>query len=480
MESLGMPAGSYAYVWDSLQTTNVPNMVRPVRYWQYVGVTWDRYWGYLHETDEINGPVQFGAWVDANPGKIWIIGNEPNLTGQDGLTPTEYARMYWTYYDFISSRDPTARFATAACSGDAVPGNVDGTISYWNQVFTVWHNLHGATDMPVDIWNFHCYATTANRNAQDVIDLYVQPFIDWVRTVEGGIYAEAEIWCTEFGVGFWHGPLNAEWVAPFMQRECLLFEQAGVDRWFWFLGPWDNWSGDWQQTCLLDAAKNPTILGQVYGDLANNYPNTTATPMPDPTPMPPPQLFADDFEFGGSDLWIDKAGDWEVADGTYGYRYRTVPGWWGYYTQLPYYYENFSMAADVKVDYAPDSVNWAGLYFRFPVMFGSRGNGGYLVFLRQNGELGLHNQQDGTVMSVPGAVADTSVFHRVRVECVGQPAEIKVYVDDLLRITWNDPNGRFAAGYVALEGGHAMCTFDNVVIENLGPSVVSGTWEVYR
>jgi hypothetical protein len=334
--------------------------------------------------------------------------------------------------------------------------------------------------MPVDIWNFHCYATTENRNAQDVVDLYVQPFIDWVRTVEGGVYASAEIWCTEFGVGFWHGPLNAKWVAPFMQRECLLFEELDIDRWFWFLGPWDNWSGDWQQTCLLDASKNPTILGQVYSDLANNYPNTTATPMPDPATLPPPKFFTDDFESGGSDLWIDKAGDWEVADGTYGYRFgSSEPSWWGYYTQLPYYYEDFDIEVDVKVDYAIDNVNWAGIYFRFPVMFGHRGQGGYLVYLRQNGELGLHNQVDGTVMSVPGAVADTSVFHRIRVTCSGDPAEIQVYVDDSLEITWTDPNGRFASGYVALEGGHAECSFDNLVIENLGPTGILGNWRFY-
>jgi hypothetical protein len=219
----------------------------------------------------------------------------------------------------------------------------------------------------------------------------------------------------------------------------------------------------------------------VYSELASNYPNTTATPMPDPATLPPPKLFADDFESGESDLWIDKAGDWEVADGTYAYRFgSSEPHWWGYYTQLPYYYEDFDLEVDVRVDYAIDSVNWAGIYFRFPVMFGDRGNGGYLVYLRQNGELGLHNQVDGTVTSVPGAVADTSVFHRVRVTCSGDPAEIDVYVDDSLEITWTDPNGRFAAGYVGLEGGHAECSFDNLVIENLGPTGVSESWKVYR
>jgi len=478
MEDLGMPAESYAYIWDTLQPTNVPNMVRPCRYWQYVDVPWQRYWGYLHETDQIYDPVQFGNYVTANPGKVWIIGNEPDLLGQDGLTPQQYAAMYSTYHSFISSRDGTARFAVGAHSGDAVPGNVDATISWWNQVLAEWNYRHPGVTMPVEVWNFHCYASTPNRDAQDVMDLYIQPFINWVRTVDSGAYAGAEIWCTEFGVGFWHGPLNAEWVAPFMQRLCLLLEQSDVDRWFWFLGPWDNWSGDWQQTCLLDASGSPTVLGTIYGDLARSYPNPEATPMPDPVPSGPPDVFTDDFEDGNDAGWIRKAGDWHVEEGAYRNSY-IPPSWWGYFTELPYLYDDVAIEADVKINSAPQEVNWAGFYFRFPLMFGGRGNGGYLVFLRQNGELGLHTQPDGTVVSVPGAVADTSMYHRLKVECMGQPAQVRVYVDGSERISWTDPHGRFASGFVALEAGHTDCTFDNVRIENLGPSEVSETWRFY-
>jgi hypothetical protein len=453
-------------------------MVRPVRYWEYVGssVTM-RPHGYLHETDEIVDPVVFGDYVTANPGRIWIIGNEPDLTQQDGLTREQYAAMFHTYYTFISARDASAEFAVGAVSGDALPGFVDGDIAWWEYVLDYYQATYGE-QMPVDIWNYHCYSTPETRDAQAVVDIYIQPFIDWVRSVDGGVYAGTEIWCTEFGVGFWHGPLNAEWVAPFMQRLCLLLEDLDVDRWFWFVGPWIE--GDFSQTSLLDSSKTPTILGQVYSDLANNYPNTTATPMPDPPALPPPELFTDDFESGGSDLWIDKAGDWEVSDGTYGYRYDIDPTRWGYYTQLPYYYEDFDMEVDMKIDTAVENVNWAGLYFRFPVMFGGRGQGGYLVYLRQNGELGLHNQLDGTVVSVPGAVADTSLFHRIRLKCTGDPAGIDVFVDDTLEISWADPNARFSGGFVALEGGHAECTFDNLVIENLGPSDAGEAWRVYR
>jgi len=106
MAKLNMPADSLGYIWDNLYSTNIPNMVRPCRYWQYLGMT-HRFQGY-HETDDtLDNPTAFGEWVDANPGKIWIIGNEPNLISQDGLTPAQYARMFKKYYDFILARDPS-------------------------------------------------------------------------------------------------------------------------------------------------------------------------------------------------------------------------------------------------------------------------------------------------------------------------------------------------------------------------------------
>lgn len=476
MIDLGMPAGSYAYSWDQLKTTNVPNMVRPVRYWEYVGSSWTmRPHGYLHLTDEIVDPVVFGDYVTANPGKVWIIGNEPDLTQQDGLSREQYAAMFHTYYTFISARDASAEFAVGAVSGDVIPGYVDGDIAWWADVLDHYQTTYGA-QMPVDIWNFHCYSTPVTRDAQYVVDTYIQPFIDWVRTVDGGVYASCEIWCTEFGVGFWHGPLNAEWVAPFMHRLCLLLEEIDVDRWFWFVGPWVT--GDFQETSLVGPSDTPTILGTVYSELANNYPNTTATPMPDPPPTDPPELFTDAFSDGNDEGWIDKAGDWHVEDGAYRNSYMH-PNWWGYYSQLSHVYQDFSMEADVKINSALEEVNWAGFFFRFPVMFGGRGEGGYLVYLRQNGILGIHNAVDKTVASVENAVSDTSVFRRLKITCTGQPAHILVFVDGEFKLEWTDPNGRFDSGFVALEAGHTDCTFDNVRIENLAPSGVAQTWRAY-
>ena len=81
MKTLNMPGsatdltGSQAYIWDTLQTTNIANMVRPCTYWLLVGSP-HKFHGYHQDTDTIDTPATFQAWVIAHPGRIWIIGNE--------------------------------------------------------------------------------------------------------------------------------------------------------------------------------------------------------------------------------------------------------------------------------------------------------------------------------------------------------------------------------------------------------------------
>ena len=97
-DKIGMPTDSWAYQWGNLWPDNPVQMLRPRKNY---GATADAYWAYLEASDEIVDPTRFDTWVRAYPGKAWLVGNEPNWSGQDGLTPEQYARMYHTYYSFI-------------------------------------------------------------------------------------------------------------------------------------------------------------------------------------------------------------------------------------------------------------------------------------------------------------------------------------------------------------------------------------------
>ena len=52
---------------------------------------------------------------------------------------------------------------------------------------------------------------------------------------------------------------------------------------------------------------------------------------------------------------------------------------------------------------------------------------GYLFFVRKNGEADLYDKVDGVVVSVPGAVADPTVYHNYQVYVSG--FHITCYID---------------------------------------------------
>ena len=472
MVKLGMPGGlddwngSLAYRWGQFDEYNIPCMTNPTYRW-----TNPPFHAYQVDTDSILDPAATEAWVLAHPGKVYLIGNEPNnpdLQAGDGMTPPSYARMYHTYYAFIKALDPTAKIAVGGLVATSDTNSFNASTNWWNQVLEEYRTQFG-TEMPVDIWNNHCYSFTGSLDPDRIIADYFVPFRQYVDTVSGGMYAGKEIWCTEYGVGMWSTPLHPDYMAEFVQQLCPRLEASGaVDRFFWFLGPW---SATWRDSALLDQEGNPTVVGVAYSQLANSYPN----PVPDPPADPPPpvRLVESDFEADASP-WRPIAGDWSLDDGAYRQTRMGADAKWGLLSHLPYWYHNVEIECDFKINAADDPANWAGVNLRGGTIW-EDGTRGYLVFVRQNGELGLHNKVDGTVASLPGAVADTSVYHRLGVMLVDSHFEISIDGDVVL--TWDDPNSRRSAGLVSLESGKTDCSFDNVTVHEVREETAPGFYK---
>lgn len=108
----------------------------------------------IRTTDDAYDPATItetlGPIVDANPGSLWLVGNEPDRAEyQDDHLPVEYAEIYHTVYTFLKRRDPTCQVA--------VGGIVQPTplrLTYLNQVLLHYQGLYGEP-MPVDVWNIH-------------------------------------------------------------------------------------------------------------------------------------------------------------------------------------------------------------------------------------------------------------------------------------------------------------------------------------
>lgn len=100
-----------------------------------------------------------GQIIAANPGRLWLIGNEIEVDSAagDSIFPAVYARAYHDAYHYIKSQDPTAQVGSGALSM-ITPGR----LQYLDIVWDTYRSLYGV-DMPVDVWNMHIYILSEGK-----------------------------------------------------------------------------------------------------------------------------------------------------------------------------------------------------------------------------------------------------------------------------------------------------------------------------
>jgi hypothetical protein len=98
----------------------------------------------------------------ANPGSLWLVGNEPDVLAQDGLEPAEYARIYHDVYTLLKSADPSCQ---VAIGGVTQPTPL--RLQYLDMVLDAYTALYGQT-IPVDVWNVHGFILREERGSWGV------------------------------------------------------------------------------------------------------------------------------------------------------------------------------------------------------------------------------------------------------------------------------------------------------------------------
>lgn len=233
----------------------------------------------------------------ANPGALWLIGNEPDVQWQDNTSPEDYARRYHELVVFIKSLDPSAQVAIGGVS-QVTPLR----LSYLERVLAAYETQYGSP-MPVDVWNIHAFILREERDSwgvsippgfddvqegmlweienHDDLDLLQQQIIDFRRWMMGHGQREKPLIVTEYGIlmpeeyGF-----SPESVADYMRQsfDLLLYlrdPQMGyqaddnrlVQRVLWYslsdtMYPTSN---------LVDPVTGElTLLGQAFAAYANN------------------------------------------------------------------------------------------------------------------------------------------------------------------------------------------------------------------
>lgn len=90
-----------------------------------------------------------GPKVRNNPGAVWLIGNEPDSSGQDNMSAAEYATFYHDLYTFLKAEDPTSRIAVG---GVSQPTPI--RLRYLDMVLSSYEQQYG-TPLPADMWHVH-------------------------------------------------------------------------------------------------------------------------------------------------------------------------------------------------------------------------------------------------------------------------------------------------------------------------------------
>jgi hypothetical protein len=102
------------------------------------------------------------AAVDAQPGALWLVGNEPDVKWQDNVAAGAYAQVYHDLYYQLKGRDPTCR---VAIGGVSQPTPL--RLRYLDLILEAYEARYGEL-MPVDVWNVHNFILREERDSWGV------------------------------------------------------------------------------------------------------------------------------------------------------------------------------------------------------------------------------------------------------------------------------------------------------------------------
>lgn len=245
----GLPFGRFLNWRIMLELPPVPG----VESWQMVR---------LSEAGVLPSWEQIDAVLAANPGSVWLVGNEPDVRWQDNVTPERYAALYREVYTYIKERDPEARVGVGGVA-QATPLR----LAYLDRVLAAYQDATG-TPLPADWWSLHAFVLREERDSWGVdippgfsvdtgtlysiedhgdaaiVEQHVRAFRDWMAA---NGYRETPLAVTEFGIllPFDYG-FPPEFVAAYLVETMEFLRTATgenglpdddgrlVQAWFWY------------------------------------------------------------------------------------------------------------------------------------------------------------------------------------------------------------------------------------------------------
>lgn len=284
-QAAGLVFGSYAN-WNVGADPHPPE---DVTFWQMIR---------LSEEGVVTPQEQIETALAANPGAIWLIGNEPDVKIQDNVTPARYAELYHDLYTYIKEQDPSA---LVAIGGVSQPTLLRRT--YLDRVLDSYQETYGHP-LPADIWNVHAFILREEQDSWGVgippglgdglamryeiadhnnLSIFRQNVIEFRAWMAERGYGDRPLVVSEYGFLMPHEygfPPPA--ITEFMWSTFDFFLEARNDTgyaaddgrlvqwWFWFyLG---DESGEYTSTHLYDRETgNLTPLGEAFSEYVTTH-----------------------------------------------------------------------------------------------------------------------------------------------------------------------------------------------------------------
>jgi hypothetical protein len=177
----------------------------------------------------------------SNRGNAWMIGNEPNVPGQDLVSGDDYAQQFNRLQRLIKEGDSTATIVGPnvlnwdfTCSGCG--GYTSGKA--WVDGFRSSYRNRYGSEPPIDVWGIHAYdidwtSLPMTHSARAQSDL--RAFSAYLQAIPA--HASKPIWVTEYGV-IWGYPGVEAVPGTTAVRPTGSFATAAVDG---YIGEMTNW-----------------------------------------------------------------------------------------------------------------------------------------------------------------------------------------------------------------------------------------------
>ncbi|MDH7487793.1 MAG: hypothetical protein QHJ81_16160, partial [Anaerolineae bacterium] len=203
------------------------------------------------------------AIAAANPGSLWLIGNEPDVIWQGNVPPADYARSYHQIYFALKRADPSCQ---VAIGGVSQPTPL--RFQYLDMILHAYRRLYGQV-MPVDVWNVHAFILREEKDSwgvdippgieatrgllyeiedHDDLEIFKQQIIAFRRWMRERGEREKPLIISEYGIlmpadyGFDHARVRQFMYASFDFFLTATDDELGyppddnrlVQRWAWF------------------------------------------------------------------------------------------------------------------------------------------------------------------------------------------------------------------------------------------------------